>query len=309
MLRLLLTGRPGCGKTTLLSRVALHFPNLVAGFLTHEVRRGSKRFGFSVTPLSRYNGTTPPHKLHSTLFASVETASPVRVGKYGVDVSAFERVAIPELKNALSSNKPLIVIDEIGKMELASKAFVELLKECTRADKVFLASVHAYPHPVSDELKKREDVLVWRLTTANREEMFERVLDLVCGGLGLTVRPVGVLETAWEGKDEAPRQPTPPPATITFFPPYLCAARQLKKGQKVEVVWFAHLAQRKTVIESGERKGYGVFSLRTVNRPTPLGISSATILESALPVVKIDGCDAVDKTLVADIKPALKERR
>ena len=309
MLRLLVTGHAGCGKTTLLSRVALHFPNLVAGFLTHEVRRGSKRFGFSITPLSQYNGTVPPHRLCSTLFASVETQSPVRVGKYGVDVSALEKVAVPELKNALSSDKPLVVIDEIGKMELASTTFVELLKECIEADKVFLASVHAYHHPVSDEFKKREDVLVWHLTVANREEMFERVLDLVCGGLGLTVRPVGVLRTVWEEKDKAPRQPSPPPATITFFPPYLCAARQLKKGQKVEVVWFAHLAQRKTVVESGERKGCGVFSLRTVNRPTCLGISSATILKNALPVIKIDRCDAVDKTLVADIKPALKEQR
>ncbi|RKY15074.1 MAG: hypothetical protein DRP63_07485, partial [Planctomycetota bacterium] len=273
-----------------------------------EVRRGSKRFGFSITPLSHYSGTTQPHKLHSTLFASVETASPVRVGKYGVDVSTFEKIAVPELKNALSSNKPLIIIDEIGKMELASTTFVELLKECTRTDKVFLASVHAYHHPVSDELKNREDVLVWRLTVANREEMFERVLDLVCGGLGLTMRPIGIMRTSWKRKDEAPRQPTPPPATITIFSPYLCGAQQLGKGQKIEVVWFAHLARRKTVIENGERKGCGVFSLRTVNRPTCLGISYATILKNALPVIKIDRCDAVDKTLVADIKPALKER-
>jgi len=124
MLRLLVTGRAGCGKTTLLSRVVLHLPNLVAGFLTHEVRRGSKRFGFSITPLSQYDGTVPPHKLHSTLFASVETPSPVRVGKYGVDVCAFEKVALPELENALSSDRPLVVIDEIGKMELASATFV-----------------------------------------------------------------------------------------------------------------------------------------------------------------------------------------
>ena len=309
MLRLLVTGRAGCGKTTLLSRVALHFPNLVAGFLTHEVRRGSKRFGFSITPLSQYDGTVPPHKLHSTLFASVDTPSPVRVGKYGVDVSAFEKVALPELENALSSDRPLVVIDEIGKMELASATFVELLKECIKADKVFLASIHAYRHPVSDELKKREDVLVWHLTVANREEMFERVLDLVCGGLGLTVRPVGVLRTTWQQKDDAPRQPSPPPANITILPPYLPAAEQLEKGQKIEVVWFAHLAQRKTVVDSRERKECGVFSLRTVNRPNRLGISDATILENALPVIKIDRCDAVDKTLVADIKPALKEQR
>jgi predicted ATPase len=49
---LLLTGPPGCGKTTVLERVAGHLGDLrLAGFLTVELREHGQRIGFEAVGL------------------------------------------------------------------------------------------------------------------------------------------------------------------------------------------------------------------------------------------------------------------
>ncbi len=49
---LLLTGSPGCGKTTVLKRVAEHLGDLrLAGFLTLELREHGQRVGFEAVGL------------------------------------------------------------------------------------------------------------------------------------------------------------------------------------------------------------------------------------------------------------------
>ena len=112
MKNLLLTGRPGVGKTTVVQAVARLFPGEVGGFLTGEIRERGMRKGFSITSVEGAN----------VVMAHVDFRSSVRVGKYGVDVPAFERIALPALRDAVQ-RKRIIVIDEIGKMELASRKF------------------------------------------------------------------------------------------------------------------------------------------------------------------------------------------
>jgi len=52
MTRLVILGRPGVGKTTLVKRVAEHFPGLFRGFYTEEIREGRVRTGFWIVTLS-----------------------------------------------------------------------------------------------------------------------------------------------------------------------------------------------------------------------------------------------------------------
>jgi len=115
---LLLTGRPGVGKTTVVQAVVRLFPGEVGGFLTGEIRERGTRKGFSITSVEG----------ESAVMAHVDFWSSVRVGKYAVDVPAFERIALPGLRDAIQ-RKRIIVIDEIGKMELASRKFREAVRE------------------------------------------------------------------------------------------------------------------------------------------------------------------------------------
>jgi nucleoside-triphosphatase len=71
MTRILLTGPPQCGKTTVVQKVAALWPGQAAGFLTREVRRAGRRLGFEIVTL---NGD-------AALLSHVDFPGPHRVGK------------------------------------------------------------------------------------------------------------------------------------------------------------------------------------------------------------------------------------
>jgi nucleoside-triphosphatase len=145
--RVLLEGRPGVGKTTAAWRLARLLTDAgvpVAGFVTQEIRKRGRRLGFRIESLRGGSG----------ILAHVDLPGPPRVGKYGVDLEAFERIAIP----ALSETGEITVIDELGKMELASESFREAVSALFDKPFPIVATVHAYRHPFTDALKDRADV-------------------------------------------------------------------------------------------------------------------------------------------------------
>ncbi len=170
MARVLLTGPPGVGKTTLTLRVVEHLRDrgeILAGFTTSEIRRSGRRSGFTIRGMGG---------LERTL--ALRDGPGPRVGSYGVDVKAFEEVALLELQNGLELGSTL-VIDEIGRMELESRPFSTLIPELFAAPRV-LATVHSQPHAVTDELKQRDDIRVIRVERIRRDEQAARIADLVC---------------------------------------------------------------------------------------------------------------------------------
>jgi nucleoside-triphosphatase len=106
---ILVTGRPGIGKTTLI-RSVLHALDLEAGgFYTSEILDDGRRVGFSIDGLHGESG----------VLAHVDHESPFRVGKYGVNAEDLERVGVAAIDAALERSR-LIVMDEIGRMERRS---------------------------------------------------------------------------------------------------------------------------------------------------------------------------------------------
>jgi nucleoside-triphosphatase len=156
----LIEARPGAGKTTALRRLAelLRATGVtLAGFVTEEVRERGRRVGFSIETFAGECGT----------LAHVDHPGPPRVGKYGVDLGEFERLALP----ALSVPADAILVDELGKMELASDAFREAAGRLVEREVPVVATVHAARHPFTDRLKRRPDADLIHLTRANRDEL------------------------------------------------------------------------------------------------------------------------------------------
>jgi nucleoside-triphosphatase len=163
-MRILLEGRPGAGKSTIARRLADRLGRdgiPVSGFLTEEIRESGRRLGFS---LERFGG-------ERGVLAHVDLPGPPRVGRYGVDLAAFERLAIPALEQA--GEHEVAIIDELGKMELASDAFREALAGLLDRPVPVVATVQSASHAFTDALKRRRDVETMRVTTANRDQLPE----------------------------------------------------------------------------------------------------------------------------------------
>src|SRR5262249_53832419 len=154
----LLTGRPGVGKTTCVRRTLERLHVRAGGFFTAEMRVRGTRVGFALETLDGQRAT----------LAHVKRAGPPRVGKYGVDVAALERVGVPAIRAAVRARR-LVVIDEIGKMELASAAFRAAVEEALARDARILGTILAAAHPWADTVKRHPSVTLIEVTAANRE--------------------------------------------------------------------------------------------------------------------------------------------
>jgi nucleoside-triphosphatase len=168
MVKILLEGRPGVGKTTLAIAVAGALAERgveVGGFTTEEIRERGGRVGFAIEAIGG----------DREVMAHVDYPGPPRVGKYGVDLEAVEQVALP----ALAKGSEVLVIDELGKMELHSQALCDAVTTAMQEDGNVVATVQATAHPFTDELKARDDVDVIQVTRANRDELRDRLVDTV----------------------------------------------------------------------------------------------------------------------------------
>lgn len=176
---LLITGRPGIGKTTAvlkaveeLRRRGVH----VGGFISREVREAGVRTGFVIVDLSTGE---------EAYLARVGGGLP-KVGKYTVLVSELERVGVRAVLKALESSD-VVVIDEIGPMELYSQLFKETVVKALNSLKPVIATIHfrAREDPFGRMVLSRDDVTVISLLPHNRDKVPRFIVEQVLTRLKL----------------------------------------------------------------------------------------------------------------------------
>jgi nucleoside-triphosphatase len=167
--KILLTGAPGCGKTTAIIQIMENLKDIKAvGFYTQEIREDNNRKGFFWTSL---DGTTG-------ILAHINTKSPYKAGRYGVDVSGFEKFVAPIL-DISHSDAELFIIDEIGKMECFSKKFVTAVRRLFASDKSILATVAQKGTGLISEAKNFPDTKLFYLMRQNRDKTIAEISQIL----------------------------------------------------------------------------------------------------------------------------------
>ena len=162
---LFVTGRPGIGKTTVLLKAAEGLKAKsyrVGGMISKEVRREGARIGFEIVNF----GTGARGWL-----AHVEQHVGPQVGKYRVNLEDLDSIGADAILEA-SKNADVVVIDEIGPMELFSQAFRKAVSEALNSSKVVLAAIHHNARdPIIEAIKNRDDVFIATVDLENRNDL------------------------------------------------------------------------------------------------------------------------------------------
>jgi len=161
----LLTGKPGTGKTSLIKEAIAGLGGKAGGFYTEEIRRRGVREGFRLVTLDG----------KEAILAHINIHSPHRVGKYGVDIDSLDRAGVSALNQAAEEGS-LVVVDEIGRMELFSAAFREAVWQIITSGTKVLGTIMFKANPWADRIKRQPQVNVVEVTRANRHQVLEELL-------------------------------------------------------------------------------------------------------------------------------------
>ncbi len=167
----IIRGKPGSGKSTAVITVKERLEShgvKIGGIRTPEVRSGGRRIGFEVEDLLTGE---------RVLFASVNYRDVPRISKYGVRIDLFEKVAIPALENSMRECD-LVLVDEIGKMELLSDRFVDVVRRLWSSDRAALGTAPVSKIKFVEEICSLSEVFWVERGMAERvaERLVERIL-------------------------------------------------------------------------------------------------------------------------------------
>ncbi len=160
-MKIAVTGRPGVGKTTLCMKVFKSLKN-VEGFVTLEVRERGRRIGFKLHDL----------KSGEELWLAKVGEGYPRVGKYVVFLENLDRFA----RKISDYDGCLIVIDEVGPMELKSDNFVRAMERLIESDKNLLVTVHyKSKHPLVERIRREFELYV--IDERNRDDVANEIIN------------------------------------------------------------------------------------------------------------------------------------
>lgn len=134
-MNIFITGRPGGGKSTLILELLKSLKDKnkkVAGIITPEIREGGgDRKGFNIIDLASSK---------KEVLASVDIKEKPAISKYGVNVKGIDAI-VNEFEKSFD-DADVIILDEIGKMELYSEKFKDMLEKVLNSGKTVVATLH-----------------------------------------------------------------------------------------------------------------------------------------------------------------------
>lgn len=162
---IILTGAPSSGKTTVIKKILKSLNLPCNGFYTEEERTSDcKRIGFMMHTLDGKSG----------YLAHQDIPSDFHIRRYGVSLKNIDSLIIPSIK-PIGSN--IIILDEIGKMECFSPAFIRAAKQALDSPNLVVGTITLGGEGFIQEVKNREDIEIIEVTPENRNELPQKMIE------------------------------------------------------------------------------------------------------------------------------------
>ncbi len=172
-----ITGLPNAGKTQALIKVIEMLEEgeqTVGGMITEPITKKNRRLGFYILDWVTKE---------KDILAHVDFDSKVVVGRYKVNIDALEKIGVSAIEYA-GENCDIIIIDEVGRMEVESEKFVEAVKKVLEEDKPLILTLHKKSrNPLLQDIRRRDDVRILEVTPINRNLLPYKIIKLMKGDM------------------------------------------------------------------------------------------------------------------------------
>ncbi len=165
-----ITGLPNVGKTATLAAICRKLERddfIVGGMITRAYRPdpAGERVGFYVE-----NWETGEKEVFSSKEFDTKFKTETDDGVYYVDTDPLDRIGVQAVKEAMQDEEvDIIIIDEVGKMEMHSEAFNATVKEALDCSKPVIMTLHKKSrNPLLQDLRRRDDVRILEVTAVNK---------------------------------------------------------------------------------------------------------------------------------------------
>lgn len=157
-----ITGLPGSGRTELLLTLVdmLEAENLkIGGVVTEPIREGDTVTGFKMIDYMTKE---------ESVIAGTRITSRARIDEFGIDLDALGILAVNAIKRAVY-HSDLVIIDEIGRIQLKSEYFNKAVLNALKASKPIIMTIYRKSRSsLLQDIRRRDDIRMLEVTPVNK---------------------------------------------------------------------------------------------------------------------------------------------
>lgn len=162
-----ITGEKGIGKSTLLNKLITEMNLKVSGFKTLPYEIESQRMGFYLKGLIETSEcmNNRPISIQNSKMSCIPITE------------TFETLGVEVLSKSLKNVHPIIVMDELGRLERNAEKFNQEVYKVLEGPKIVLGILQQVQVPLVEAIQKRKDTLIFTLTRHNTHTVYMKIKE------------------------------------------------------------------------------------------------------------------------------------
>jgi len=121
-------------------------------------------------------------------------------------------------------------------------------------------------------------------------------------------KPIGVIHSPFKEPKGTPIQSSSAigiKGDVEIFPEYVDGLQDIDGFSHIILIYHFHLSKKSSLKAKPfmDDKTHGIFAIRGVSRPNPIGISIVRLIKIKNNILQVEDLDIVDGTPLLDIKP------